>query len=95
MLELNPFFSTTLQFEVNQIEKVPENAYNVETWEQGRGVYYCKENDNLYFVGKYSVDNIYSVSDKGFFTVVENTFETPKVDEHLMLKIVAATHGHL
>jgi len=94
MLELNPFFSTTLQFEVHQVEKAPENHYDVKSWEQGRGVYHCKTSDNLFFVGKYSVDNIYSVSDKGFFTVVENTYESPKVDEQLMLKIVAATHGH-
>jgi len=95
MLELNPFFSTTLQLEVHQVEKAPENSYDVKSWEQGRGVYHCKASDNLFFVGKYSVDNIYSVSDKDFFKVIDNTYESPKVDEHLLLKIVAATHGHL
>ena len=94
MLELNPFFSTTLQFEVHQVEKAPENSYDVKSWEQGRGVYHCKTSDNLFFVGKYSVDNIYSVSDKGFFTVVDNEYESPKVDERLFLKAIAAANGH-
>ena len=94
MLELNPFFSTTLQFEVTQVEKAPENSYDVKSWEQGRGVYHCKASDNLFFVGKYSVDNIYSVSDKGFFKIVENEYESPKVEERLFLKAIAAASGH-
>jgi hypothetical protein len=94
MLELNPFFSTTLEFQVTQVEKAPENSYDVKSWEQGRGVYHCKTSDNLFFVGKYSVDNIYSVSDKGFFNVVENEYESPKVEERLFLKAIAAASGH-
>jgi len=94
MLELNQFFSTTLQFEVIQVEKAPENSYDVKSWEQGRGVYHCKTSDNLFFVGKYSVDNIYSVSDKDFFNVVENEYESPKVEERLFLKAIAAASGH-
>jgi hypothetical protein len=94
MLELNQFFSSTLQFEVIQVEKAPENSYDVKSWEQGRGVYHCKTSDNLFFVGKYSVDNIYSVSDKGFFKVIENEYESPKVEERLFLKAIAAASGH-
>jgi hypothetical protein len=94
MLELNPFFSTTLQFEVTQVERAPENSYDVKSWEQGRGVYHCKTSDNLFFVGKYSVDNIYSVTDKGFFKVIENEYESPKVEERLFLKAIAAASGH-
>jgi peptide methionine sulfoxide reductase MsrB len=94
MLELNQFFSSTLQFEVTQVEKAPENSYDVKSWEQGRGVYHCKTSDNLFFVGKYSVDNIYSVSDKGFFKIVENEYESPKVEERLFLKAIAAASGH-
>jgi hypothetical protein len=94
MLELNQFFSSTLQFEVIQVEKAPENSYDVKSWEQGRGVYHCKTSDNLFFVGKYSVDNIYSVSDKDFFKVVENEYESPKVEERLFLKAIAAASGH-
>jgi len=94
MLELNPFYATTLQFAVHQVEKAPENSYDVKSWEQGRGIYHCKASDNLFFVGKYSVDNIYSVSDKDFFKVVEDEYISPKIEEHLMLRIVAATHGH-
>ncbi len=94
MLELNPFFATTLQFEVQQVEKAPEDSFKPESWEQGRGAYYSKENDCLYFVGKYAVDTVYSVSDKNLFKVIENTYESPKIEEHLMLRIVAATHGH-
>lgn len=95
MLELNQFYSTTLQFEVIQVEKAPENSYDVKSWEQGRGVYHCKTSDNLFFVGKYSVDNIYSVSDKDFFKIVENEYESPKVEERLFLKAIAAANGHL
>jgi len=94
MLELNPFFSTTLQFEVTQVEKAPENSYDVKSWEQGRGVYHCKTSDNLFFVGKYSVDNIYNVTDKDFFKIVENEYESPKVEERLFLKAIAAANGH-
>ena len=94
MLELNPFFSTTLQFEVTQVEKAPENSYDVKSWEQGRGVYHCKTSDNLFFVGKYSVDNIYNVTDKDFFKIVENEYESPKVEERLFLKAIAAASGH-
>ncbi len=94
MLELNPFFESTIEFKVQQVDKAPEESWKVENWEQGQGVYYAKEADNLYFVGKYSVDTLYSVSDKKYFKVVEENYESPKVDEHLMLKIVAATHGH-
>jgi len=94
MLELNPFYATTLQFAVHQVEKAPENSYDVKSWEQGRGVYHCKTSDNLFFVGKYSVDNIYSVSDKGFFKIVENEYESPKVEERLFLKAIAAANGH-
>ena len=94
MLELNPFFASTIQFQVQQVDKAPDESYKVENWEQGQGVYYSKESDCLYFVGKYSVDTLYSVSDKKYFKVIEDTYESPKVDEQLMLKIVAATHGH-
>jgi len=94
MLELNPFFATTLQFEVTQVEKAPENSYDVKSWEQGRGVYHCKTSDNLFFVGKYSVDNIYNVTDKDFFKIVENEYESPKVEERLFLKAIAAANGH-
>lgn len=94
MLELNPFFTTSLQFEVNQVEKAPKDSYKTESWEQGRGVYYAKENDCLYFVGKYSVDTVYSVSEKGYFKVIDETYDSPKVEEHLLLRIVAASHGH-
>ncbi len=94
MLELNPFFESTIQFQVKQVDKAPEESWKVENWEQGQGAYYAKETDNFYFVGKYSVDTLYSVSDKKFFKVIEDTYESPKVEEHLMLRIVAATHGH-
>ena len=85
MLELNPFFSTTLQFEVTQVEKAPENSYDVKSWEQGRGVYHCKTSDNLFFVGKYSVDNIYNVTDKDFFKIVENEFIKNSYDKQTLM----------
>lgn len=94
MLKLNPFFSTTLEFQVTQVEKVPENHYDCKNWEQGPGVYYIEENNCFYFVGKYSVDVIYGADEKGFFKVVENTYESPKVDEDLFLKSIAAMNGH-
>jgi len=95
MLELNDYcYSNTLKFEVINVDKAPENAYDNKNWEQGRGAYYVKESDTIYLVGKYSVDVIYSVGEKGFFTVVDDVYESPKVEESLFLKAIAAAHGH-
>lgn len=94
MFEIHPFCTTNVQFQVTQIDKVPADNYDPKNWEKGRGAYYHKESDCFYFVGKYSVDTLYSASEKGFFETIDNTFDNPKVDEQLLLSIVAATHGH-
>jgi hypothetical protein len=93
-MKLNPFFSTTLQFEVNVVETVPEEYYSADKWEQGEGVYYHKEKDCMYFVNKYSVDTMWNPSQKNFFQIIDNTYDSPKVEERLLLQIVAASHGH-
>jgi hypothetical protein len=94
MFEIHPYFTTTVQFKVTQVDKVPADSYDPKNWENGRGVYFIKENNCFYFVGKYSVDVIYGADEKGFFETIDDRFEPPKVDETLMLRIVAATHGH-
>jgi len=94
MFDFSLIFPTTVQFKATKIEKIPENYYDAKSWEQGAGIYYHEENNCMYFVSKYSVDTIYSPSEKGLFTIIDDHYESPKIEEHLMLRIVAATHGH-
>jgi len=95
MTEISTYFGTKVQFVALQVEKRPEDYYTPANWEGGPGVYYIKECDTLYFVGKYSVDSIYNFSDKGYmFEVINDTYESPKVEEDLFLKALAAANGH-
>jgi len=94
MLKLNEFWATKVQFEINVVEEAPSDYYTPDKWEQGEGVYYAKKTDYLYFVSKHSVDSIYSPISKGFFTVIEDEYQSPKVEEELFLKSLAALNGH-
>jgi hypothetical protein len=95
MTEISSYFGTKVQFVALQIEKRPEEYYTASNWEDGPGAYYIKDVDTLYFVGKYTVDTVYNFSDKGYlFEVINDTYESPKVEESLFLKAIAAAHGH-
>lgn len=94
MLEISQFYGTTVQFTAIAIAEVPKDHYDSKNWTQGPGVYYLKSADNLYFISKYSVDIVYNVTDKNLFTSVNETYESPKVEEDLFLKSLAALNGH-
>jgi hypothetical protein len=94
MKNLNEFFPTKVQFEVKIVTEVPAEYYDAKNWEQGIGVYYHEEKDCMYFVNKYSVDTIWNPSQKGLFEVIEDTFHSPKVEEDLLLRAIAAMNGH-
>jgi hypothetical protein len=94
MLKLNEFWKSKIQFEVSLVEKTPKDYYTPENWEQGEGVYYSKETDYIYFVDKHSVNSIYAPFSKGLFTLIEDEYQSPKVEEDLFLKSLAALNGH-
>jgi len=93
MLEISPFYGTTVQFTAKAVDKLPEDYFDAKNWKDGPGVYYHKENNNMYFVSKYSVDVVYSVTDKNLFTSVDDTYEET-VNQDLFLKSLAALNGH-
>jgi len=94
MKNLSEFFSTKVQFEVTLTTEVPAEYYDAKNWKEGEGVYYSEEKDCMYFVNKYSVDTIWNPSQKGLFTVIEDTFDSPKVEKDLLLEAIAAMNGH-
>jgi len=93
MSEFSLIFPTTVQFKVTEVETVPENYYDAKSWNR-TGVYYNENNNCMYFVGKYSVNTIYNPMEQRLFNIIEDTYESPKVEEQLLLRIVAASHGH-
>lgn len=94
MLEISQFYGTTVQFTATAVDKLPDDYFDAKNWKDGPGVYYHKENNNMYFVSKYSVDVVYSVTDKNLFTSIDDVYESPKVEEELFLKSLAALNGH-
>lgn len=92
-MDLYEYMQNKIQFNVEVVESIPENYYDAKSWDS-KGVYYNEKNNCLYFVSQYSVDTIYNPSEKGLFKIIERLADTPKVEESLLLKVVAAAHGH-
>jgi hypothetical protein len=95
MSEFSLIYPTTVQFQVTQVDEIPENYYDAKSWKQGHGVYFHEGNNCMYFVGPYSVNTMYSPMDQKMFSIIEDTcYDNPKVDESLFLKALAASNGH-